>query len=414
MLPPVLEIFVIWHPDDAGGRHAARRFVQHFHGRTFSGLIGGAIEIYARSDGWLSSAGAPRPIPLPGEPPPNGVTQAELTVIVPVLGLAMAEVVEGGGAWFDYLSHILDAQTAAPDRVRIFPLQIDAQASEGTQLGQMFHHLQRIAAPAHGTPAEDEAGLGCRDLAQGITQWASPSPGRLKVFISHTRRTAPDTEEDVIALVNQVRGIISDTRLAEFFDAHDLQPGEDWEAALREHAASGVLLALRTDLYASREWCQLEMSIAKQQGLPIVILDSLDRGEERGSYLLDHVPRIPVRRLNDEWSREGVLRCLNLLVDESLKRVLWHRQEALAQGVPGLDVAWWAPRAPELMTLTAWIEENRNGNHMPSSGNPLRILHPDPPLGPEELRILKQLVAVAGIPNDLDILTPRLLAVRGF
>jgi hypothetical protein len=66
------------------------------------------------------------------------------------------------------------------------------------------------------------------------------------------------------------------------------------------------------------------------------------------------------------------------------------------------------------MTLTAWIEENRNGDRMPSTGNPLRILHPDPPLGPEELRILKQLAAVAGIPNELDIMTPRLLAVRGF
>ncbi|MEY2933853.1 MAG: hypothetical protein RL033_4602 [Pseudomonadota bacterium] len=30
--------------------------------------------------------------------------------------------------------------------------------------------------------------------------------------------------------------------------------------------------------------------------MPIVILDALGRGEPRGSFLLDHVPRIAVRR----------------------------------------------------------------------------------------------------------------------
>lgn len=414
MLPPLLEIFVVWHPDDAGGRHAAEQLIQHFHGTTFSGLLGGAIEIYARSDGWTSSADAPRPVPLPGEPPPNGVAQAQLTVVVPVLGHGLAAAVEQGGAWRDYLSHIADAQAAAPDRVGIFPLQLHPQATDGTQLARIFGRFQRIAAPAAGTPTEDEAGLRCRDLTQGIAQLGSPNPERLTVFISHTKRSAPDAEEDVLGLVNQVRAIIADTRLADYFDARDLQPGQDWDAALRAHAATGALLALRTDLYASREWCQREMSIAKQHGLPVVIMDSLGRGEERGSYLLDHVARIPVQRLNHEWSRAGILRCLNLLVDESLKRVLWRRQQALAEGVTDLDVAWWAPHAPELMTLTAWIEENRNGDRMPSTGDPLRILHPDPPLGPEELRILKQLAAVAGILNELDIVTPRLLALRGF
>ncbi len=54
MLPPVLEIYAVWHPDDGpeGGREIAREFVNHFHGTLFSGLIGGAVEIYVRSEVW--------------------------------------------------------------------------------------------------------------------------------------------------------------------------------------------------------------------------------------------------------------------------------------------------------------------------------------------------------------------------
>ena len=51
MVPPILEIFVVWHPEDREGEAVADQFVEHFHGTTFSGLIGGAVEIYVRSEG---------------------------------------------------------------------------------------------------------------------------------------------------------------------------------------------------------------------------------------------------------------------------------------------------------------------------------------------------------------------------
>ena len=63
MLPPVLEIYVVWHPGDAAGAQICEEFLEHFHGSAFSGLIGGAIEVYARSTGWQGKGDAPRPIP---------------------------------------------------------------------------------------------------------------------------------------------------------------------------------------------------------------------------------------------------------------------------------------------------------------------------------------------------------------
>ena len=67
MLPPILEVYVLWHPaDDAAGRPLMDRLVAHFHGNAYSGLLGGAIEVFTRSQGWHNAAGAPRPLPLPG------------------------------------------------------------------------------------------------------------------------------------------------------------------------------------------------------------------------------------------------------------------------------------------------------------------------------------------------------------
>jgi hypothetical protein len=42
----------------------------------------------------------------------------------------------------------------------------------------------------------------------------------------------------------------------------------------------------------------------------------------------------------------------------------------------------------------------------------LRVLHPDPPLAPDERLVLDEIAGLRGLPG-LDIMTPRLLAARG-
>jgi hypothetical protein len=185
MLPPVLEIYVVWHPRDTAGQAAARQFVEHFHGALFAGLIGGAVEVYVRSDGWRSTDDAPRPIPFPGMEPPNGVGQAEIVAVVPVLGTNFARAVEDGqGVWRSYAATIATARSAHPERVFVFPMSLHTGASDGTELGRIFGYFQRIGTAPADASAELEAENRIRDLAQGIAQLAGQR--RLTVFISHT------------------------------------------------------------------------------------------------------------------------------------------------------------------------------------------------------------------------------------
>lgn len=414
MIPPVLEIYVVWHPGDVAGQEVATQIFDHFHGSGFSGLIGGAVEVYTRFQGWRSDAGAPRPVPFPGVPQCNFVREAQIVAVVPVLGNSFANAVETGeGEWFDFSQSIAIAQNGNPSRVGVFPILLDAGALDGTVLGQVFGRYQRIAAGGWLSEEEPAEEVRCRDLAQGITQTILGPDARLTIFISHTKKYSGDEErEDASSFIRLVRSIVQETRLQQFFDASDLQPGRDWDRELRRRAGESALLALRTDLYASREWCQREMLIAKRAGMPIVILDAPVLGEERGSFLMDHVPRVPVR-LEVDCRKSDIRRGLNLLVDECLKRSLWDVQKALAAGRTELGISWWAPHAPEPITLAQWLTESISNGSITVGSASLRILHPDPPLGFEEQSVLAQIAALAGQSGEVDVLTPRLLAARG-
>lgn len=402
MLPPVLEIYVVWHPADARGEQAAEQMLLHFHGTTFSGLIGGAVEVFVRSQGWESNDDAPRPLPFMAGFP-NGVAQPEFIAVVPILGreLALALERDAEGAWERYLAAIVSARS---DRVAVFPLALDSGIQADTRLGKLFGDIQGIGQ-SNPFVAEEASELRSRDLAQVLAQFLTPGSERLRVFVSHTRHPGATGTPRLYALIERVRYLISNTRLGEFFDANAIQGGTDWAEELAREAGHGALLALRSDRYASRRWCQSEMSTAKRSGVPVVILDALEEGEERGSFLMDHVPRIPG---GPEPPDGAIMRALNQLVDECLKRALWDRQQELGASRPELDVAWWAPHAPEPVTLTAWLRAN-----VVDTEGPIRILHPDPPLGPDEREVLAELAALAGLEGRLDVMTPRGLAARG-
>jgi len=417
VLPPILEVYVLWHPaDEAAGRPLMDRLVAHFHGNAYSGLLGGAIEVFARSQGWCDAAGSPRPLP-PVEPGPGAeVPATELTAVVVWMGLGLARAVEAEvSPWTAWLDALRRRQIEGPQRLRMFPIRPEAGGSPADCRLQELVPSQAIV--------DRQPETTCRDLAQGIAQWAAGQGGgapRLSVFISHTKHDDSGSQR-VANLIVQVRERIDGaSKLGSFFDSNALQPGADWAAQLHEGASRMALLALRTDLYASREWCQREMLLAKRHGVPVVVLDAPLRGEDRGSFLMDNVTRIPVRAEADRWVDEDIDVGLARLVDACLQRELWRRQSASASWPDDVRVDWWSAHAPEPATLVDWLGPRVAARAAAAPGTadadadrPLLILHPDPPLGPEERDVLDRIARLAGGRGGLDIVTPRLLAARG-
>lgn len=401
---------MVWHPGDAaaGGR-IAETLLEHFRGTAYSGLIGGAIDVYVRS---ASKSGSPAdaPVPIPAlDPPPYGLLVPAFTAVVVVAGSELAAAAEDPGSWRGYVDAISAAHRARPGSVALFPVNVARLALDKTYLEAVVGAQQQVAAGAFGEARFDETL--CRDLGQGIAQLVDPAHQRLSAFISHTKRLTVNEKGDVSRLVDLVRAVIGGTRLNEFFDAADLQPGEDWAPKLIEEAARGALLALRTDLYSSRAWCQREVVTAKLHGMPVVVLDALTEGEERGSFLMDHVPRVAGHRDPDGWQEDAVHRALNQLVDECLKRALWQAQRRIGMDSLRVDIDWWADHAPEPATFAEWLEHRVDRDA--KRHEPIIVLHPDPPLGDDELDVLKQIGRLSGLDGPFEFLTPRGLAVHG-
>jgi hypothetical protein len=435
MLKPVLEVYIVWHPFDTAGAAIAKEVAEHFHGGAYASLLGGALEVYMRCAGWTAEGAAPRPILWPDASVEEavGIEPAEFVAIVPLVGTSLNRAVVRNPEWTGYFESIQEKAKAGEDHVRVFPVRINGIAAESALSGLLPANVQYAGEQdAHATRREPDNQVRCRDLAQFMAQWISPQDrDQLQVFISHTKRLGTP-EEPVATLVNDVREAFNTGRVDAFYDAHDLKPGDNWDEALRRNAATSALVALRTDLYATREWCQREMLLAKTHGMPVVVLDALTAGESRGSFLMDHTPRIPVRRDADgHFSAAAIRRAINLLADAWLQRALWKRLATQAKRLPQLADYWWAPQAPEPCTLTSWLRAQPGAGDLPGDidpsihgsdsapcipplpkGSPVQILHPDPPLSQDERRVLQQMVSLAGL-GALDLTTPRLLAARG-
>ncbi len=406
--PPILEIYVVWHPDDPLGKQIGDWLIDHFHGPPYAGLAGGAVEVYVRSAGWDAPSGPPRPLPFV-EPLPAELPTAQMTAVIPVLGRALMTAVRDDPAWRDYITGMFAADVeVAPETgkpgVGVYPLR-DPYADLARS------DLARLAAAPQALPEAavfNAATLG-RELAQAIAQRlhrdASGAAGsRIRVFVSHTKRHTAAQRDAGPKLVNDVRRVLRDTRLDEFFDAHDIQVGSNWVKTLHAEAGRSALLMVRTDLYATREWTQHEVLDAKEHDLPVVALHAVRDQEDRGSFVMDHVPVIPCPPDNPD---EAIERVLNRLVDEALKRGLWGAQRVYLRD-HGFD--WLPAHAPEPVTLIPWLRQYRDQH---PDDRHLLIMHPDPPLGPREQTVVVGMCQLAGFTNNVDILTPRTFASRG-
>lgn len=396
-IPPILDVFVVWHPDDPLGAQRFRDLHRHFHGSAFSGLAGGAVEVYSRSEGWQFHGAAPRPLGI-APPRMNGLPAAQFNAIVPVVDVNLVRSLQDDKTgWEPYLGEILSLH--GRPGVGVYPIVADDLHWDG----QLRRELQTLPRVVNHSPGH----LG-REVAQAITQRIQQErglPKLLTVFVSHTRkRSAEENAFGGESVLEHVRHQIRNSHLEEFFDAHDIQPGTDWEKTLEEYAARSALLMVRTDEYAGQDWTQREVRIAKQNGMPVVSLYSLRAGEERGSFLMDHVPSAVC---DPDDPGPGIDVALNRLVDEALKNALWHAQSSYLSS-DGFD--WLPAHAPEPATLVPWLKTHRASQR---EDRHLWVMHPDPPLGTAERRVLDEICALAGYDVDVDVLTPRTFAARG-
>jgi hypothetical protein len=204
-----------------------------------------------------------------------------------------------------------------------------------------------------------------RALLRRLQEKDPPKP---RVFISHTKADGKPLTDILVAHLR------TKTQLQVWFDETDLPRGEELGRKLDEASSDGVVLVVRTDSYSESPWCARELLTAKEARTPILTLLATSEGEAwTSAYGGNH------RTMNwapgREW--EVVTRCAQAWLHGHHFRA--HARAALARaGLPADSEV--ISRRPELLDLIA------SDAGLVSSV----LVHPDPPLSEDELRILRR------------------------
>lgn len=438
-LAPTVDIFVIWDKFDSSGENVFNRLLNHYHSSAYSGLVGGGIEVYCRKASWDDNEGAPRPIFSIG----RHVKESRYKVVIPVISHHLERTVSRNTSWDNYFRQLeatllpkgRKPKSLDKDMMCLIPVIVDHHWPINETLQRMlevqgvnYSSLEpgELKAHEYGTRTLE------RDVSQAIAQslvseWDRDHP--LQIFVSYARsdsemETRTNASDVGTQVANLVLDRLNDTRLAQFFDCRNIQLGEPWQLQLEEGISRrSAILMVRTDMYSSRMWTQREIRFAKERDIPVVALSALTGGEERGSFLLDHVPTVAYHPTNlsyeylDEqkndsqqrqcWNRSQryqsdfcIDRAICRLVDETLKHAIWRSmKEDLFS-----EFDWTPAHPPEPMTVTDHLSKN-------DPGDSLRIVYPDPPITSEEQNVIERICQLYNADMKVKFITPRDLAL---
>jgi len=379
-----LRLHVLWSPSGQGSGAAGARLARACGERLDAvGMvrdgIGFRIPVRQRSVPWqpASDAVTPRKINL---------DDSRSNIVIAVYD----DVMSARPAWAQYLNEI---QTAAAQRggrdLLIMLLMTSDKAPPNA-----WADIQAIRAPPPmaGAPDVEPDWPGwlrhvmldilARAIDQGVAA-TDGNPKKICVFLSHAKADG----ENAALLIEGFRrvkpgeGINS---IEMFFDSSDTLSGARYDAQFRNAIEQGVFLALVTDAYHTRRWCQWELLLAKERQRPIVIWDRSQRGILRSFPYFGNVPVVRARDVgsNEPPQDAEIEELLLALLLEALRIQVWKdyagERIAAQMASDGLgNVALFA-RPPELTDIAY---------HRRAKGASI-IVYPDPPIGQDERDLL--------------------------
>lgn len=135
----------------------------------------------------------------------------------------------------------------------------------------------------------------------------------IKLFLSHAKAG------DMGRLhAESLYNYIDNTNMRRFFDATEISPGFKFDEEIIEHIKDSTVIAIGTDYYSSRYWCQREILCAKQEMRPILAVDSLMDFEDRIFPAGSNVPCVHITP-NTPMMEKDVLRILNAAMIETIR-----------------------------------------------------------------------------------------------
>lgn len=189
------------------------------------------------------------------------------------------------------------------------------------------------------------------------------SQEKLQIFISHTKK---DEDRLGIEKANELKAYLrADTKLNSFYDANDILDGYSFGDQIKENLKKSLLVILETSTYSDREWCRIEAIVGKENHVPTIVVSLFNGMIPRTFPYLGNTPKI---RFDGNWD-EVICLLLRTALDKYYEeRYLENFSQANSKVIPMM---------PEFINIGKVDGVNQ-------------ILYPEPPLGNEELEVVKR------------------------
>lgn len=201
----------------------------------------------------------------------------------------------------------------------------------------------------------------------------------VRLFLSHAKKGGIG---EVYA--KSIKEFINTTNMKEFFDASEISAGYRFDEEIINHINQSTLIAITTDEYSSRYWCQREILEAKKTNRPIIAVNCLKEYEDRIFPPAANVPCVHITPSEDP-SRHEVLTVLVAALIETIRFNFSNKLLDYYQMQSWVDKdAVILARPPEIQNailLKQDLEQDKQ----------LTICYPEPPIYAEEMDWTKYL-----------------------
>lgn len=205
----------------------------------------------------------------------------------------------------------------------------------------------------------------------------------LKLFLSHTKNG-----ENGIILAKALKNFIDNSSMRNFFDATDIAPGYRFDEEIVGHIKESTIIAIHTDSYSSRYWCQREVISAKDNDRPIIAVDSLEEFEDRRFPFATNIPGIHIN-LDGGPSKRDLLRILSATLLETV-RYFYAKLLLKEYKTVGFidDEAEILSRPPEVSDIDKILSVNEKSEII---SRYKQLVYPEPPVYSEEINFISKL-----------------------